>query len=91
MRRAFVAHRHHAVDAGLGRYPGDFGVQGTVVVRTEVHADQPGDPAWPKVPDGYYWSITSGVTVDAKDHVYVFDRHGRKVIKKKGEEISLAL
>jgi hypothetical protein len=38
-----------AVDAGLGRYPSDLGVHGSLQVRTMVHADQPGDPAWPKV------------------------------------------
>jgi len=38
-----------AVDAGLGRYPTDLGVRGSLKVRTEVHADQPGDPAWPRI------------------------------------------
>ena len=38
-----------AVDAGLGRYPTDLGVRGSLKVRTDVHADQPGDPAWPRV------------------------------------------
>ena len=38
-----------AVDAGLGRYPTDLGVTGSLVVRTVLHQDEIGDPAWPTV------------------------------------------
>lgn len=38
-----------AVDAGLGRYPVDLGVRGSLDVRVAVHVDVEGDPAWPRV------------------------------------------
>ena len=38
-----------AIDAGLGRYPSDLGVQGYLHVRVRMHPDEAGDPAWPRV------------------------------------------
>jgi len=38
-----------AVDAGLGRYPADLGVGGSVQVTVTMHSDAAGDPAWPRV------------------------------------------
>ena len=32
------------------------------------------DPRWPQRPAGVYWGQTSGVAVDAHDHVYVYTR-----------------
>jgi hypothetical protein len=38
-----------AFEAGLGRYPDDLGVEGSLRVVVREHPDQPGDPAWPRV------------------------------------------
>jgi hypothetical protein len=38
-----------ALEAGLGRYPDDLGVVGSLQIAVREHPDQPGDPAWPSV------------------------------------------
>lgn len=38
-----------ALEAGLGRYPDDLGVAGSLHISVRRHPDQPGDPAWPRV------------------------------------------
>lgn len=32
------------------------------------------DPAWPQKPDSFTWGAMSGITVDARDQVYLFNR-----------------
>jgi hypothetical protein len=38
-----------AVEAGLARYPDHLGVGVSLAIEATVHADAPGDPAWPRV------------------------------------------
>ena len=37
-------------------------------------------PGWGKLPEGWQWKLTSGVTVDANDNVYVFARTEHPVV-----------
>ena len=32
------------------------------------------DPTWPKKPESFTWGAMSGITVDARDQVYLFNR-----------------
>ena len=45
----------------------------------QVHAEPPEmrcvvDPTWPQKPDSFAWGALSGVTVDAQDRIYIFNR-----------------
>lgn len=42
--------------------------------RGNTAVDYVVDPAWPKIPDTFYWGHVPGVAVDKDDNVYVFTR-----------------
>ena len=79
---------------GVKRFGGEVVSAGSIIVRQRGSKFSAGA----HVGTGRDWTLfalkdgrVKYTSVGDKDHVYVFDRHGRKVIKKKGEEISLAL
>lgn len=60
---SFETRRGVAQEKEKDKYP-----RVNVALHFEVEAD------WPRKPADYYWGAVPGITVDKKDHVYVFTR-----------------
>ena len=60
-----------AVEAGLGQYPADFGLRGTLTFEARTHPDGTSDPGWPRIDasdDAHRLSVRCGSSSAVLDY-----------------------